>query len=104
MIATHHWETLSLATFLFLAGMGLTMSWTLFFWQRSLNGNRRVPNWIILVQATGWSMFLIRSSYFLLAVQEVEPSWWLVASIALMDAGQAGHLWHVLKRKQHADS
>lgn len=93
--------TLNLATYLFFAGAGAVMTTSLWWWQRSMNGNRRVPHWIITVQMLGWNLYLIRSSFFLFAVQRRGPSWWLVLAVGLMTAGQAGHLWSILRRTHY---
>ena len=92
------------ATFLFLAGAGIVMSFTLALWHQLQNGNRHIPSWIIWLQATGWSLLLGRLIYADLQIADTAhpPVWFYVLGVGLMDAAQLGHIYYLMRRKKFA--
>lgn len=92
------------AAFLFLAGAGIVMSFTLAFWHHRQNGNRRIPSWIVWLQAMAWILFLTRFIWVELKVVYTNPHppiLLYVIMVALMDAAQVGHIYHLMLRRKH---
>lgn len=99
VITLHHamgeWTTWA---FWFMSGMSLFLTWVLVASHFRSEGTRRLPRWLVFVQAAGWSVLITRICYILAEGHHDGPSWWLFTGLLLMLLGQAGHAYKLLQR------